>query len=346
MSGEIQILDPCTSDEWMQFVGSHPDAGIFHHPAWMKMLHAIYGYRFFAICIKKGNALCAGIPLADVRSVLTGNRWVSLPFSDHCRPLVPRDDPAAIGALMSYLKTQQESTTPKIEIRWEVKSALPTFADRSFVAHTSALGGKSETSLMKSFNQQVQRSIKKCEKESVIVRECTTYEEFESFHRLQVLTRKRLGVPAQPKAFFKGVWEFLITQGLGFALVAYKESTPIGGGVFFRFNGTMIYKYGASDLKYKALQPNYAFMWSAIKRALDAGCTTFDFGRSEKEHEGLRRFKMGWASEERELAYTILADRSPRNGQSRLNLLSGKVIRRSPTFVCTLSGELFYKHFA
>lgn len=346
MSGDMYILDPCTSDEWLTFINTHPDAGIFHHPAWMNMLRDIYGYRIFAVCLKDGLTISAGIPFADVRSVITGRRWVSLPFSDHCQPLLPPGNSEALDTLLGYLKRQQGTETPRIEIRWGSGHQDLVYQHEGFVVHSLELLGRDEESLFKSFNQQAQRSIRKAEKAGVTVRECSTFGEFESFYRLLVLTRKRLGVPAQPISFFKGVWDHIIGGGLGFALIAYDNATPIGGGVFFTFNRTMFYKYGASDLTHKALQPNYAFMWSAIKRAQSEGCTKFDFGRSDKSNEGLRRFKSGWSSEETNLAYTIIADKPLRDGPSTIDAIAGAVIRNSPAFVCRVAGELLYKHFA
>lgn len=346
VADEVCIVDPCTSEEWSRLIHDHPDAGIFHHPAWMKMLRDIYGYRFFAVCLKRDNALYAGIPVADVRSRITGRRWVSLPFSDHCRPLVPPDDSAATDRLVGYLKAQQGSATPRIELRWDIASSHSLYRTSDFVSHLLEFAGNNKATLFKMFNQQAQRSIRKSEKEGVVVKACTTYAEFELFYRLQVMTRRRLGVPAQPRLFFRGVWDYLIMPGFGIALLAFKDDTPIGGGVFFKFKDTMVYKYGASDLKYKAYQPNYAYMWSGIQRALDDGCVRFDFGRSDKRNDGLRRFKLGWGTQEHELAYTVLADREPAFGPSKLEGIVGTVIRNSPEIVCKLSGELLYKHFA
>lgn len=346
MTDDIHIIDPCSSKEWMRFIESHPDAGIFHHPVWMTMLRDIYGYRMFAVCLKDGESIRAGIPFADVHSFLTGKRWVALPFSDHCRPLLPHDDSSAVDVMIGYLKSKQGSETPKVEIRWEIESSYATFKATNFVTHTLHLAGRNEASLFKSFNSQVQRSVKKAEREGVVIKECTTFEEFEMFYRLQVITRKRLGVPAQPRTFFKGVWDYIMKPGFGFVLIAFKDATPMGGGVFFKFNNMVIYKYSASDMTYKSLQPNHAFLWKGIQRALAEGCTTFDFGRSEKNNKGLRYFKRSWSATEQELGYTVLADRPPKPGPSKLDAVIAPVIRRSPEFVCTLSGELLYKHFA
>jgi CelD/BcsL family acetyltransferase involved in cellulose biosynthesis len=345
MTNGIHIIDPRNSDEWMQFILRHPDASIFHHPAWMNMLRDIYHYPIFAVCIIEGNAIQGGIPFADVRSLITGKRWISLPFSDYCKPLLP-SNPALVEALVQFLVEKQKQETPRIEVRWALETAQRVHFERTFVTHTTALD-KEELALFASFDKQgAQRSVRIAEREGVVVRECKSFEDFQVFYRLQVMTRHRLGVPAQPKSFFKGVWDYLISQGLGYVLIAFKDATPLAGGVFFQFKDTVWYKYSASDMTYKGLHPNHAFIWKGIRRALAEGYSTFDFGRSEKSNEGLRRFKRGWASTEHELAYTIFADQAPNAGPSGLSKLIEPVIRRAPEFVCKLSGELLYKHFA
>lgn len=347
MKQEIQIIDPCISGEWMQFISSHPDAGIFHHPAWMRILRDTYGYRIFAVCLKEGDELRAGIPFADVHSFVTGNRWVSLPFSDNCQPLLPKNDPSAVERLMSFLKSGLGTVTAKVEIHGDIGSCQ-TFRESHFVCHSRSLDQqKSAGELFQSLEKRsTQRSIKIAERQGVVVKACTTLEEFDLFYQMQVKTRRRLGVPVQSRSFFERVWKQLLAPGLGFALIAFKEKTPLGGGVFLKFNNRIVFKYSASDMAYKALQPTHAFLWAGMQRGVAEGCSTFDFGRSNKNNTGLRRFKMNWGAAEHELAYTIIGGHSHAHGSARLDDIIGVVIRNSPKFVCRLSGKLLYRHFA
>ena len=55
--------------------------------------------------------------------------------------------------------------------------------------------------------------------------------------------------------------------GHGFVLVAEHESVPVAAAVFLRHNGTVIYKYGASDDAAWAVRPNHAIFWRAISDA-------------------------------------------------------------------------------
>lgn len=346
MMNEVEIIDPCVSEEWVSFIKTHPDAGVFHHPSWLRMLRDVYRYRIFAVCMRAGNEITAGVPFADVRSSILGRRWVSLPFSDHCQPLLPAGDTESVRALMTFLKSKQGVETPKIEIRWNLGHAQNLFYEEPFVTHLLGLQ-KDPNAVRSKFHQQsLLRSLVKAEKEGVVVREGTTREDLLKFYNLQVMTRKRLGVPAQPKYFFEGIWKYVIEPGLGYILIAYKDEQPIGGGVYFEFGRTVYYKYGASDFEYRQYRPSHACMWEAIRRSCVEGYQVFDFGRSDKNNEGLRRFKKEWGSTEMPLGYSVIANTQPKLGSSRLNDVFGIVIRNSPDFVCKLSGELLYKHFA
>ncbi|MEO8168807.1 MAG: GNAT family N-acetyltransferase, partial [bacterium] len=274
MINKIEIIDPCVSAEWLSFINTHPDAGVFHHPSWLQMLRDVYGYRIFAVCIRTGNEITAGIPFADVRSSILGKRWVSLPFSDHCTPLLPAADPECTTMLMDYLKTRQGVDTPKIEVRWNLDNGQNIFHEEAFVTHLLELR-KDPNTVRSTFHKSLVRSLVKAEKEGVVVRQGTTPEDLSKFYDLQVMTRKRLGVPAQPRYFFEGVWKYIIEAGLGYILLAYKDGRAIGGGVYFTFGKTAYYKYGASDFEYRQFRPSHACMWEAIRRSCVEGYEVF-----------------------------------------------------------------------
>lgn len=346
MSEEIIVLDPCSSSEWTQFVHAHPGATVFHHPAWLRVIRETYGYPMFAVCMKRGGRICSALPFAEVRSALTGHRLVSLPFSDHCAPLVHENDPRLVERLASFARRHCAQAESRVELHADIPHLPASHREHLYVLHTLDLT-REPRELFASFDRRTtQRSIRIAEKKQVVVRECRTTCEFELFYRLHLKTRKRLGVPVQPKALFENIWEQILQPGLGFALIAFNGETPIGGGVFFTFNNTVMFKYSASDMKYKSLQPSHACIWSAIQKAREQGCTTFDFGRTDRSHEQLRRFKNSWNATERGLNYTVIAERSRSESFSKLQVALGHVIRHSPEFVCRLSGEVLYRHFA
>lgn len=329
----------------MSFVHRHPDARMFHHPAWMRLIRDTYGYPMFAVCLTHDGEIAAGIPMADVHSSFTGKRWISLPFSDSCPPLLPENDPCALPRLIKFLKQRSGSNTHRIEIHANVDTPEKVFRKGEFVQHILPMNSPADELFNRFEKRTTQRSIRIAEKSGIVVKECKTFNDFESFYALHWKTRRRLGVPVQPKSLFVGLWNQLLQPGLGYCLVAYKNDTPVAGGVFLKFNNTIAFKYSASDTAHKASCPSHAFLWEGIKRGVADGCTALDFGRTDKSNCGLRRFKKNWGAIEEELIYTTVADHLPTGRSPMLDKILSQVIRHSPKFVCRAAGEVLYRHF-
>lgn len=82
-------IDPIQDPRWARFVAEHPRASIFHTPEWLETLRRTYRYSAVALTTSgPGEPLSNGVVFCRVNSWVTGSRSVSLPFSDHCDPLV------------------------------------------------------------------------------------------------------------------------------------------------------------------------------------------------------------------------------------------------------------------
>jgi lipid II:glycine glycyltransferase (peptidoglycan interpeptide bridge formation enzyme) len=167
------------------------------------------------------------------------------------------------------------------------------------------------------------------------------------FYGLHLDTRRRLGVPVQPRRFFRMLWQRMLEPGFGNALLAYHEGIPIAGAVFLAWKKTVIYKFGASLQHFQPLRPNHLLLWSAIRDACTRGFTTFDFGRTDLDGNGLREFKLGWGTDEELLTFSTFGGRNKaRRGSGGAGNALASVLRRSPPWLCRATGELFYKYTA
>src|SRR6266849_5551657 len=89
----VYTLDPLQDPRWAEFVKSQLRASIFHTPGWLEAIRRTYGYQTVAYTTSPPTAsLANGVVLCRVNSWLTGRRMVSLPFADHCEPLVERPE--------------------------------------------------------------------------------------------------------------------------------------------------------------------------------------------------------------------------------------------------------------
>ena len=138
------LIDP-SDPRWMDFINSSSEANIFHHPAWMELMSECYGYSPVILVVPDENGeIRAGLPFMKVNSLLTGQRWVSLPFSDYCNPLY-RDDSALAALTQQLVLIHQENRLEKLEVRWELPECADIQKVSEFVLHTIKFNTRSGT---------------------------------------------------------------------------------------------------------------------------------------------------------------------------------------------------------
>jgi CelD/BcsL family acetyltransferase involved in cellulose biosynthesis len=330
---------------WLAFVQSHPEATTFHHPAWLSLLAETYGYRPLVLTLTDARGeVVAGMPLLEVRSRLTGCRFVSLPFTDYCPPLA-RDAASLARFSAGFADWTRSAGDPRVEIRGAMPAARGVLASVVGVRHILPLEPDSQRVRVR-FKRERDKGIRKALREGVDVRLTQSLDGLAAFYRLHCLTRRKLGVPVQPKRFFDGLGKMIIQRDFGFLLLAYKSEQPIAGAVFLSWNGQLIIKYSASDPAQLRFRPNNLVFWTGIEWGCRNGCRLFDFGRTDFDDRGLRDFKSGWASTEVPLEYSYVRTAPPRSQAGLAMRTASMIIRFSPPIVARGLGELFYGHFA
>lgn len=330
---------------WIDFIGSSTQATPFHHPGWARVISHTYGYKSLAaVRLDPTGRIVAGLPLMEIGKRSARRRWVALPFTDHLPPLA--GDASELLPLIDGISVlQREAGIAQLQVRSELPG-YPTGAAPVAVIHTLALDQDHDKLLRRFKRASVRKGIARARDNGLTVRHHDSVEDLtEHFYRLHLSTRRRLGVPVQPRRYFEHLWSEMIEPGRGFLLLAYYGDIPIAGAVFLAWNGTVTYKYGASDERYWNLHPNHLLMWTAICWGCENGFHTFDFGRSDFESKGLRQFKSGW-TEERTLTYTNIGHSSPAADNPRLKAAVTAIVHHSPPWVCRLIGEAFYKYAA
>jgi CelD/BcsL family acetyltransferase involved in cellulose biosynthesis len=333
---------------WFDFVKSNVNATPFHHPAWAGLLSECYKFPAFGLGFENRiGQLVFGMPTLEIKRPWGAPRWISLPFTDYCAPLV-RDVTAQQELSQSLAITKQNYGLSSIEIRANLHTSRPegrkVFSQSDGFLHILKLESDAQQVFRRFKKTQVQQRILKAEREGIKIRRGNSLYDLNFFYKLHTMTRQRLGTPVQPKRFFKLLAERVLNADLGFLLIAYKDKRPIAGAVFLAWNGVIIYKYSASDLAFLHHRPNNLLLWHAIRWGCESGYHTFNFGRTDADHIGLRTFKGGWGTEELPLVYSVVRDRPPRVSSNRLKKAMSRAIRRLPFWFCRITGELFYKY--
>ena len=337
---------PLDDPRWRDFVAEHPRRTPFHDPAWGQLVADCYGFDAFAATLTgEQGEIRAGAPMVAVRHLARRPRWVSLPFTDYCPPLAssPTEESALAQGLLA---ASREAGVASVELRAPLSGATP--AGPTALRHVLALDPDPAAVYAGFHPSQVQRNIRRAEREGLTVRRSVVPGDLlTTFYELHLRTRRRQGVPIQPRRFFRLIAERLVVAGSGWVDVVEAAGRPVAAALFLAGNGTVIYKFGASDDAAWKLRPNHLLFWHAIRAACEEGYDTLDFGRTDAGHDSLAAFKLSWGAREEPLTYSVLGQGSTGDAaHGTAGRLLGEVIRHSPAFVCRAAGELLYRFVA
>lgn len=285
--------------EWERNVFSNPDYSFFNSKEWLELIIQSYNYKNISIIKNESDSSFQYFPLVEINSFITGKRAVCLPFSDYCEPLAA--DQTAFDICFNKLLEQGEIAKWKyLEIKGGAKFLSqhePAAIDFGHLLHLNT----DENKLFSSFSSNTKRNIKKSLSEGLEVEISSDQKAMNDYYNLNLITRKRHGLPPQPYKFFQNLFEKIINTGRGTICLASHNKQIIAGAVYLHFGKKVLYKYGASDLSLQNLRANNLVMWEAIRHYAALGYEEFYFGKTEPENEGLRRFKNGWNTVEYEI---------------------------------------------
>lgn len=342
---EVQVLDPALEPEWDASVAGHPHGGFFHRSSWAAVLKDTYRHAPVYVTARVGEHR-AMWPIMEVNSLLTGRRGVSLPFTDECEPLLhPATSPEAV--LSAVCDLGRARGWRYFEFRGgqqyfpEVRPSVSFFGHKLLLDRdTEALFGRCESS--------VRRAVRKARQSGVRAEISQQEEAIRTYYELHCRTRKKHGLPPQPYAFFQNIHRHVISRDQGMVIVARHERRPVAAGIFFHHGSGAHYKFGAADESSQHFRANNLVMWTAIEHFALRGCQYLCFGRTSLANAGLRRYKLGWGAEERELKYYRYDYRANAfvAGMDRAAGWHNRIFRACPVFLLRWAGAMLYRHLA
>lgn len=339
-------IDPIRDSRWAQLVEQHPQASVFHTLPWLETLRRTYGYRAVALTsCTPGGQLRNGVPFCQVKSWISGSRLVSLPFSDHCQPLVENGEDWE--ALLSHLSLRSNRTECKyIELRpFELlnrETAELATAVAHYYCHKIDLRSNLKTIFSNFHKSCIQRKIERAERERLEYEAGRSEPILTKFYHLLLLTRRRHGLPPQPKAWFQN-----LIDGFGKDLVirlAYKRQQPIAGMLTLLYKKTLVYKYGVSDAALHRMGGMPMLFWKAIQEEKLRGAEELDLGRSDVNNPGLNQFKEHLGGVPRKLVYFRMGCHPGASIAARNMTAVHAVFARIPAPLAQVAGRMLYKH--
>jgi len=336
-----EIIDPVVCRGWNELIASGPEHSFFHSSNWAAVLVDSYSYKPLYFTRREGAQVSALVSVMEVDSLLTGKRGVSLSFTDYCAPI--SNDEASFSSIFDeILHYGKDAGWKYLEMRGGAKHFNGAVPYGTYARHVLALHG-GELELFKNFSSATRRNIRTAEKSGLRVAVSDFETDLDEYYRLHCRTRKRHGVPPQPRSFFKAIHRNVISKGKGFTVLARFQGRPVSGAVYFYSGRKAIYKFGASDLRYQHLRPANLVMWEAMKWFSNNGFDELCFGRTDLDNAGLVHFKSGWGAREETIHY-YRYDFSRSTFVQRLPAFRFPLLQRLPIPLLRLAGTLLYRH--
>ena len=341
------VHDVIDSPRWAELLERHPAASIFHSPGWLNALRQTYGYEPFVVTTSAGSTLESGVVACEVKG-WASRRLVSLPFSDHCDPLVenPPDLSESLAFLLDYARKNGSTSvelrpTPLVGQAFATSGVAPLMPASAYCFHQLDLRAE-ETEIFRRFHHSsMRRAVRRAEREGLSY-ECGSSERLlTSFYPLLRMTRRRHRLPPQPLAWFRNLLTNLRDHVS--IHVASKDRQPIAGILTLSFKKTAYYKYGGSDATHHRFGAMPFLFWRVIQDTRRRGFKELDLGRSDIDQPGLIAFKNHLGATQSTLTYY----RYPRQPETARTHWIARAARGTfpylPDVALDLAGKLIYK---
>ena len=338
--------NPLSDARWDELVARHPRASVFHERGWLEALNRTYGYEpVLLTSTPQGKPLQDGIVLCRVSSWVTGTRLVSVPFADHCEPLL--DDISEIGKFLSWMRAECASQLLKyVELR--PVSALADSHDNpipgcSYFLHELDITPDLERIFVRLHKDSVQRRIRRAERSGLSCEAGRSQTLMDEFYKLLLKTRRRHRLLPQPRTWFRNLIERMGSASK--IRVARKDGTAVAVLLTLRHGSVVTYKYGCSDARFHHLGAMPLLFWRLIEDSKAESAEKIDFGRSDLNQPSLTLFKDRFGTSRKLITYYRYSNEAQRPAFLPLELHAlRQLFSLLPDAVSSAAGRLLYRH--
>lgn len=312
-------IDPQSDSRWETLMKSQPASVVYQHPAWLRVLEEVYGYKpMHLACEDSDGQLCGLLPLFSRRGLRTGRMCESLFDSPTAGPLARSSEISALLIQRALERTRNEGGS-----RFQMKVPSVDFDQLVDEVYGVPVYETYELTLPEQpdglhIDSRIKWSINKATRLGVQVRPAETEEELRVWYDLYLQTMRHLVAVPKPYRFFQVAWQYLQPRGLMQLLLAEHveagKSRIISGFLFLQWSHTISHIFTGWRREDQTLRPNDLLHWHAIRNASAQGLRWYDFGNVRVGDQGLIHFKSKWGAQAKNIyrySYPTVASAAP-----------------------------------
>ena len=283
-----------------RFVGSHPDAQLFHHPAWSAAGERGCGAKAHYLVAEGEGGIEGLLPLSEVRSRLFGNSMVSVGFGVGGGILA--DDAQIAEALAAEAwRVALRRGCDSVELRGGVLPEGWQRQEGTYADFTAPLGKNDEANLL-SIKKRQRAEVRRAEGFGLEFRSGRTDADLDAHYRAYSASVRNHGTPIFPRSLFEAMRdEFGEDSDV---VSAWKDGEPLSAIFSFYFKDRVYPFWGGGTSDAREWRANEWLLYRLMCHAARRGCAGIDYGRS-KVGTGPYAFKKNWGLEPRPLVYAV-----------------------------------------
>jgi len=279
-----------------------PFAYAYHRPAWTLAIRDAYGFDTDLFTASEGERLVGMLQATHHRGLRFRTGLCSLPYCDFGGVVADneRATELLVGAAVAAMRRHRYGSLELREVGPD--SAGP---DRGQKASLQLALPETTEALMSGFKAKLRSQIRKARKNGLQFWSGRGSDAIRQYHAVYARNMRDLGSPPHAVALYDALErhygdDFLV------GLVRY-EGRCVGAGILLFCGQNVSIPWASTLREYNRLAPNMLLYAELLNVAIQRGCATFDFGRSDVGG-GTFRFKRQWGAEARALDWRVLTD--------------------------------------
>jgi FemAB-related protein (PEP-CTERM system-associated) len=285
-----------------EYVRANPGGAFFHLPRWTAAVARGTGQKGHYLVAEQKGAVRGVLPLTAIRSALFGNALVSAGFGTG-GGILAADERAAEALARAAWELAERLGCTSAELRggpipegWQASTGI-------YARFARGISGTPD-SLLASIPRRQRAEIRRALGFNLESTSGTDRRHRDAHYRVYAESVRNLGTPVFPRALFEATLD-AFGDAARIDLI-WKDDCPLATMLSFTFEGCCYPYWGGGTRAARAWRANDLVYYEVMRRALEAGCTRADFGRS-KIGSGPWDRKRIWGFEEVPLTYAVRA---------------------------------------
>jgi serine/alanine adding enzyme len=247
----------------------------------------------FCIEVSRDGTTVGLLPLCFLKTRLFGRFLVGMPYLN-VGGVIAEDEGVAAELITQAVTVADELDVRYLELRHERRWPHPALGVESTQkVHMRLALPADADELWKQFDPKVRNQIRKAEKNNLTV-SWGGSDLLDDFYRVFAINMRDLGTPVFSRRLFEAILNHLDRDAE--ICVVRHEGNPCAAGMLLHGDGLAETPSASSLRQFNNLNGNMLLYWSFLKRAIERGQRTFDFGRTSVD-SNTHRFKAQWGAE-------------------------------------------------